>query len=71
VKANRYLTHIKRLKVDQEALERFLGRARRLGDRLGPILWQLPPRRGSASRRRPPARAPVGAGTKPARRNLA
>ncbi len=44
LKANRYLTHIKRLKVEQEALERFLERARRLGDRLGPILWQLPPR---------------------------
>ncbi len=44
VKANRYLTHIKRLNVDDEAVERFLQRARRLGDRLGPILWQLPPR---------------------------
>jgi uncharacterized protein YecE (DUF72 family) len=44
VKANRYLTHVKRLKDAAEPLERFLSRARRLGDRLGPILWQLPPR---------------------------
>ena len=44
VKANRYLTHIKRLKDAAEPLERFLSRARRLGDKLGPILWQLPPR---------------------------
>jgi len=44
VKANRYLTHIKRLKDCQEPLERFLSRARRLGDKLGPILYQLPPR---------------------------
>jgi uncharacterized protein YecE (DUF72 family) len=44
VKANRYLTHLKRLKGVAEPLELFLSRARRLGDRLGPILWQLPPR---------------------------
>jgi uncharacterized protein YecE (DUF72 family) len=44
VKANRYLTHVKRLKDAAEPLERFLSRARRLGDGLGPILWQLPPR---------------------------
>jgi uncharacterized protein YecE (DUF72 family) len=43
VKANRYLTHIKRLKDVDEALEQFVSRSRRLGDRLGPILWQLPP----------------------------
>jgi uncharacterized protein YecE (DUF72 family) len=44
VKANRYLTHLKRLKDAAEPLERFLSRARRLGDKLGPILWQLPPK---------------------------
>lgn len=43
VKANRFLTHLKRLKDVAEPLERFLSRARRLGDTLGPILWQLPP----------------------------
>lgn len=43
VKANRFVTHLKRLKDVAEPLERFLSRARRLGDTLGPILWQLPP----------------------------
>ncbi len=44
LKANRYITHLKRLKDAPEPVERFLGRARGLGDRLGPVLWQLPPR---------------------------
>jgi uncharacterized protein YecE (DUF72 family) len=44
IKANRFLTHVKRLKDATEPLERFLSRARRLDDKLGPILWQLPPR---------------------------
>ena len=48
VKANRYLTHIRRLKDCAEPLARFLERARRLGDRLGPILYQLPPGWGAA-----------------------
>ena len=43
VKASRYLTHMKKLRDPQEPLHRFLGRARLLGDRLGPILYQLPP----------------------------
>ena len=43
VKASRYLTHLKRLKDAAEPLERFLGRARRLGEHLGPVLYQLPP----------------------------
>jgi len=43
LKANRYLTHLKRLKDVEVPLERFVSRARRLGDRLGAILWQLPP----------------------------
>lgn len=44
VKASRYLTHIKRLRDPEEPLERMWSRARRLGDRLGPVLYQLPPR---------------------------
>lgn len=44
VKANRYLTHMKKLRDTGEALERFFNAARWLGDRLGPILFQLPPR---------------------------
>lgn len=44
VKANRYITHVKRLKDCAEPLARFLDRARRLEDRLGPVLYQLPPK---------------------------
>jgi uncharacterized protein YecE (DUF72 family) len=44
VKANRYLTHLKRLKEPAEPLQRFLDGARRLDEHLGPILYQLPPR---------------------------
>ena len=44
VKASRYLTHVRRLKDPQEPVDRLWGRARRLGDRLGPMLYQLPPR---------------------------
>lgn len=44
VKASRYLTHIRRLNEPIEPLERFWTRARRLDDRLGPVLYQLPPR---------------------------
>jgi uncharacterized protein YecE (DUF72 family) len=43
VKANRYLTHFKKLKDVDEPLERFISGARMLKDKLGPILWQLPP----------------------------
>ncbi len=43
VKASRYITHIKKLKDPRQALDRFLRRARRLKEHLGPILYQLPP----------------------------
>jgi uncharacterized protein YecE (DUF72 family) len=43
VKVSRYLTHIKRLRDPEEPVARFLDRARGLGDRLGPVLLQLPP----------------------------
>lgn len=43
MKANRFITHMKKLKDAAEPLERFLARARLLGDKLGPILYQLPP----------------------------
>lgn len=43
VKGSRYITHLKRLK-DHEALANFFGSGLlELGDKLGPILWQLPP----------------------------
>lgn len=44
VKASRFLTHNKKLKDPQNALEKFLPRAQELGAKLGPILFQLPPR---------------------------
>jgi uncharacterized protein YecE (DUF72 family) len=43
VKASRYLTHIKRLREPAEPVARLLDRAAGLGERLGPILLQLPP----------------------------
>jgi uncharacterized protein YecE (DUF72 family) len=43
VKANRYITHIKKLKDAAGPLERFLDIAGLLKSRLGPILYQLPP----------------------------
>jgi uncharacterized protein YecE (DUF72 family) len=42
-KASRLITHFRRLKGTDDALERYLTRMRRLGDRLGPILYQLAP----------------------------
>jgi uncharacterized protein YecE (DUF72 family) len=44
VKASRYLTHLRRLNQPEEPLERLWTRARRLAGRLGPMLYQLPPR---------------------------
>lgn len=43
VKASRYLTHRKKLLDAKPALNRLLSAAERLGDKLGPILFQLPP----------------------------
>jgi len=43
VKANRYITHIKRLKDPKDSLQRFFERARLLKENLGPVLYQLPP----------------------------
>jgi uncharacterized protein YecE (DUF72 family) len=43
VKASRYITHMKKLKDPEEPIATFLGRVAALGDRLGPILFQLPP----------------------------
>ena len=43
VKASRYLTHVRRLKEPREPVHRLMSRASALGDKLGPILLQLPP----------------------------
>jgi uncharacterized protein YecE (DUF72 family) len=43
-KASRFLTHMKRLKDAAEPLVLMFSRTDLLGDKLGPILFQLPPR---------------------------
>jgi uncharacterized protein YecE (DUF72 family) len=43
VKVSRFITHIKRLKDIAEPLETFVNRARNLSEKLGPLLYQLPP----------------------------
>jgi uncharacterized protein YecE (DUF72 family) len=44
VKASRFLTHNKKLKDPENALENLLPRVEKLGKKLGPILFQLPPK---------------------------
>jgi uncharacterized protein YecE (DUF72 family) len=43
VKASRYLTHMKKLKEPRPGLKKFLLRVESLKEKLGPILFQLPP----------------------------
>ena len=43
VKASQYLTHRKKLKDAAEPVERTITHAKGLGNKLGPILFQLPP----------------------------
>lgn len=44
MKASRFITHNKKLKDPENAVDNFLPRAEHLGKKLGPILFQLPPR---------------------------
>jgi uncharacterized protein YecE (DUF72 family) len=44
VKASRFITHNKKLKDPENALDNFLPRAEHLGRKLGPVLFQLPPK---------------------------
>lgn len=43
VKTSRFITHMKKLKDPENALENFIPRAEALKEKLGPILFQLPP----------------------------
>lgn len=43
VKANRFLTHLKRLKDPKPVVKNLMGAAGGLGQKLGPVLLQLPP----------------------------
>ena len=44
VKASRYITHMKNLKEPEATLPPLLQAVKGLGDKLGPLLFQLPPR---------------------------
>jgi len=44
VKASRYITHMKKLKDPEEPVERFFSQASGLKEKMGPVLFQLPPR---------------------------
>ena len=46
VKANRFITHMKKLKDPQSSSEKFFAGVERLETSLGPILFQLPPHWG-------------------------
>lgn len=43
VKASRYITHMKKLKEPEDSLPPLMERVDLLGEKLGPILFQLPP----------------------------
>ena len=44
VKASRYITHMKKLKDADESVSRFMARLDPLQGKLGPVLFQLPPK---------------------------
>jgi uncharacterized protein YecE (DUF72 family) len=43
VKASRYITHVKKLNDPEEPVKKFIDAAKCLNEKLGPILFQLPP----------------------------
>lgn len=43
VKANRYITHLKKLKIEQHSIDLLSSRAAHLKKKEGPLLFQLPP----------------------------
>jgi uncharacterized protein YecE (DUF72 family) len=47
IKASRYITHIRRLRNAKDSVDLFWSRAKLLGDKLGPVLFQLPPNFGA------------------------
>jgi len=44
VKGSRYISHLKKLILDKQAVDEFLDHVAHLKEKLGPILFQLPPR---------------------------
>jgi uncharacterized protein YecE (DUF72 family) len=51
LKGSRYITHMKQLKECREPLSLLLEHASRLKEKLGVVLWQLPPRFGFSKER--------------------
>jgi uncharacterized protein YecE (DUF72 family) len=43
VKGSRYISHLKKLNVEKNSVQLFFKSVKRLGEKLGPILFQLPP----------------------------
>jgi len=46
VKGSRFITHMKKLKAPRTSTRKFLTRVKHLEDKLGPVLFQLPPHWG-------------------------
>ncbi len=76
IKASRYLTHVRRLSDAAEPVARLMSAAAGLGDRLGPVLLQLPPTLPADSQRlaaclgefaRAGGSGPGGTGSRPIR----
>lgn len=44
VKASRFFTHMKKLNVNRQEMRKFFNRVSKLEEKLGPILFQLPPK---------------------------
>ncbi len=44
VKASRYITHMKKLLEPEKSLKNFISNVKGLNEKLGPVLFQLPPR---------------------------
>lgn len=51
IKASRYITHVRRLRECRDPVRLLWSRCRRLGGKLGPVLFQLPPNFGADSDR--------------------
>jgi uncharacterized protein YecE (DUF72 family) len=47
-KGSRFLTHMKRLLDEGEGIRKYFALVNRLGKKLGPVLWQLPPQMNKA-----------------------
>jgi uncharacterized protein YecE (DUF72 family) len=44
VKGSRFITHMKKLKIEKMNIQRFFNSVKKLKDKAGPILFQLPPK---------------------------